>query len=316
MGLFQFFKKKNKDQEEAVVDVQQETGIEQKKEPTARKYTNEEDRRFIMLVEETFESQHHDGIVTVGTVQGTIKNGDALFLLEPDGQAAMVNVVGLAIQENGEMKPVDEATDQVIGVKIYDINGRKKVARYAVLTSIKPVSDVRIPTGIENPYVLGLAYGYFKFGNQKEYSDILLAELLRAHFLAAVYMEKPEGDEGEDGSTRLTADMTISFPGLEKKDASGIADFALFTDWKELSYWKNVFDETHPPKTMIMQLADCFDMVSGRKDGQMPGIVINAFGQKPIVLTAQMIQSIRHSEIYQTIVKQQRQEKEDQEEKK
>ncbi|MGN0324687.1 MAG: SseB family protein [Lachnospiraceae bacterium] len=309
MGLFQFFKKKNKDQEEAVVDVQQETGIEQKKEPAARKYTNEEDRRLVMLVEETFESQHNDGIVTVGTVQGTVKNGDALFLLEPDGKITMVNVVGLAIQENGVMKPVDEAADQVVGVKIYDISGRKQVARYAVLTSIKPVSDVRIPTGIENPYVLGLAYGYFKFGNRKEYSDILLAELLRAHFLAAVYMEKPEGTESEDGGTGLTADMTISFPGLEKKDASGRADFALFTDWNELSYWKNVFDETHPPKTMILQMADCFDMVSGQKDGQMPGIVINAFGQKPIVLTAQMIQSIRHSEIYQKIVTQQRQEK-------
>lgn len=43
----------------------------------------------------------------------------------------MVNVIGLAVQDNGEMKPVEEAANRVTGVKIYDIAGREKVVKYA-----------------------------------------------------------------------------------------------------------------------------------------------------------------------------------------
>ncbi len=34
------------------------------------------------------------------------------------------------------MKPVEEAANRITGVKIYDIAGREKVAKYAVLTSV------------------------------------------------------------------------------------------------------------------------------------------------------------------------------------
>lgn len=52
-----------------------------------------------MLIEEAFPAKDSDGIVTVGMMRGTIKNGDAAYLLETGDRICMVNVMGLAVQD-------------------------------------------------------------------------------------------------------------------------------------------------------------------------------------------------------------------------
>lgn len=306
MAFFDFLKKKNKERDaesnnsfEVLEGTDHEAGGSEKKGQDAQKAIN---RRFFMLVEETFPSQNKDGIVTVGKIYGIIKNGDAAYLLEPGNQVARINVVGLAIQNDKEMEPVEEAMDQVVGVKLYDINGKKQISKYAVLTSIQPELDAKAKTGISNPYILGLAHGYRKFGREKEYLDVLMAALMESHLLAPVYMENKgnRDDAAEEGSAKtLFEDTVISFPGLNKQDESGKADFALFTDWVELSRWKNVFDENHPPKTMVFKFVDSVDMVTSQTSGHMAGIVINAFSENPIVMPAELIVQISKSEMYQ-----------------
>ena len=292
MAFFNFKKKKDKDAEANEV-----SGIV---EDADKKETNEEgggaspkgQRRFVMMVEETFPSQNKDGIVTVGKIYGIIKNGDSAYLLEPGNQIAVVNVVGLAVEDNKEMEPVEEATDRVVGVKVYDISGRSRISKYAVLTSIKPELDAKAETGIENPYVLGLSHGYKKFGRNREYMNVLLRELLKAHLLAPIYTEGQGSVSAEESIEEMLADKKISFPALGRPGMPGMADFAIFTDWGQLARWRNVFDENHPPKTMVLKFKDAVNMVTSQSSGQMAGIVINAFGENPIAFSKEAIDEI------------------------
>lgn len=297
MAFFDFIKKKNKDVKTGeAIDISENK--DNKNEETGAAETNDQDekksrkRRFAMMVEETFPAQNKDGIVTVGKVYGTIKNGDAAYLLEPDNRVTVVNVVGLAIENNKEMEPMEEASDRVVGVKVYDINGKSQISKYAVLTSIKPELDVKARTGIENPYVLGLSHGYRKLGRDREYMGIMLRELLKAHLLAPIYLEGQDNLSSEESLEELLAEKKISFPALSRQGMPEMADFALFTDWVELARWKNVFNENHPPKTMAIKLTDAVKMVTSQSSSHMSGIVINAFGENPIALSPEVLNEI------------------------
>lgn len=297
MAFFDFIKKKNKDAKTGETAEISEN-IDNKNEGTGETETKEQDekesqkRRFAMMIEETFPAQNKDGIVTVGKVYGTIKNGDSAYLLEPDNQITVVNIVGLAIENNKEMEPMEEAADRVVGVKVYDINGKSQISKYAVLTSIKPELDVKARTGIENPYVLGLSHGYRKLGRNREYMGVMLRELLKAHLLAPIYVEGQENLSSEESLEELLAGKKVSFPALSRQGTPEVADFALFTDWIELARWKNVFNENHPAKTMVIKLTDAVKMVTSQSSSHMSGIVINAFSENPVALSAEVLKEI------------------------
>ena len=68
--------------------------------------------------------------------------------------------------------------------------------------------------------------------------------------------------------------------------------FTVFTDWLALANWKNLFDETHPPKAIIMRFPDVLNV---SKDN---GVIINAFGPTSIYLPNEVMQKITSLEGY------------------
>lgn len=330
MGLFDFFKKKdgeieiqekeddvvfffgNEDEDNGQLGEAFGSGSLNDGAISVRTCTNNDNRRYFLLVEDSFPAKGGDGIVVVGKIAGTIKNGDSLYVMQPGNSITVFNVIGLAVQENGVMKPVEEATDVTVGVKVLNIQGINQIPQFAVLTSICHQPDVKSRTGIQNPYICGLATGFHRFGNNKRFSDILLNELFNAKFLAAIYMEEltaaelgytnsDESDNDVQVQKKQNVKPSIQFPALPVQNGEQNAGFALFTDWYELGLWKDVFDETHPPKTMLLRFADCVEMVCAQKDNQIPYLVINAFGQYPIRMPAEMVRRVSHSDAYQLI---------------
>lgn len=289
MGLFQFGKKKETDLEKSAEAVEYNR-IADKVNIKEQSYTNDENRRFVMMIEEAFPAQGNDGIVTVGMMRGTIKNGDAVYLLEPGDRICMVNVIGLAVQDGGEMKPVEEATNRITGVKIYDISGRKTVAKYAVLTSVKPQLNRKDPSSIENPYVWGLSFGYRKFIKDADYFDILVSELLMTNVLVPVY-------KGEEGHAVLS-----------RPNPSGKVDLLVFTDKYQmlLGNWKKAGDQEDTLWISVMRFTDCIDMICSQNK-KTAGIAINAYGKFSLILSEEMLNMIYQSGEFQRIIKEQKQ---------
>lgn len=297
MGLFHFGKKKETELEKSAEAVEYNK-IAEKVNIKEQSCTNDENRRFVMLIEEAFPAQGNDGIVTVGIMHGTIKNGDAVYLLEPGDRICMVNVIGLAIQDGGKMKPVEEAADRITGVKIYDIAGREKVAKYAVLTSVKPQLDRGEPASIENPYVLGLSFGYRKFIRDTDFFDVFISELLMTNVLVSVL-------RGKDGDAVLS-----------KSDQPGRRDMLVFTDKFQLmlgdrsklgnpentSIPENVGDHNEAPRVAALRFVDCIDMVCS-PDSKIQGIALNSYGSAFIELSREMLDTIYQSGEFQRIIK-------------
>ncbi len=289
MSLFHFGKKKEAELKKAE-NTADYSSIAEKVNIKEQSYTNDENRRFVMMVEEAFPAQGNDGVITVGMMRGTIKNGDAVYLLEPGDRICMVNVIGLAIQNGSEMKPVEEAANQITGVKIYDIRGRSKVAKYAVLTSVKPQMNRKDPSAIENPYIWGLSFGYRKYMKAADYFDIFISELLMTNVLVPMH-------KGEDGYA------VLSRPNRQ----SGGGDLLVFTDKYQLLLgdWTKLGDQENELQIAAMSFAECIDMICSQK-GQTKGIALNAYAKFPIILSEEMLDTIYQSGEFQRIIREQK----------
>lgn len=288
MGLFHFGKKKEKELEKSAETVEYKR-IEDKVNIKEKSCTNDENRRFVMLIEEAFPAQGKDGIVTVGMMYGTIKNGDTVYLIEPGDQICMVNVIGLAVQDDGKMEPVEEAANRLTGVKIYDISGRDKVAKYAVLTSVKPQSNRKDPSAIENPYVWGLSSGYKKFIKDTDYFNILVSELLMTNVLVPMYKE-------EEG-----------YAAISRTDSSGKVDLLVFTDNYEMlsGDWKKVIEREDDLQITVMRFTDCIGMICSQNK-KTAGIAVNAYGEFSLILSEEMLYMLYRSGEFQRIIREQK----------
>lgn len=295
MGLFGFGKKNKADLEKAA-DAVEYNRIVEKININEQSYTNDENRRFVMMIENAFPAKDNEGIVTVGMMRGTIKNGDAVYLLEPGDQISMVNVIGLAVEDGGEMTPVEEAANRITGVKIYDITGRKGVAKYAVLTSVKPQINRKDPASIENPYIWGLSYGYQKFVKDPDYFNLFISELLMTNVLVPMY-------KGKDGVAALS-----------RARQSGKGDLLTFSDkfqlmlgdWNKIGNQENALDQEDVLRVAAMRFTDCIDMVCSQ-NGNTSGIAFNAYGTFAVVFSEEMLNTIYHSGEFQRIIEEKRQ---------
>lgn len=294
MGLFGFGKK-NKAEAENAADTVEYNKIAEKVNIKEQSCTNDENRRFVMMIEEAFPAKDNEGIVTVGMMRGKIKNGDAVYLLEPGDQISMVNVIGLAVEEDGGMKPVEEAVNRIAGVKIYDISGKKKVAKFAVLTSVKPQMNRKDPASIENPYVWGLTYGYQKFINDTDYFNLLISELLMTNMLVPMY-------RGEGG-----------YGVLSRPRESGRGDMLVFTDkfqmmlgdWNRIGNQEDAKAQGGALQVAAMRFADCIEMVCS-SDGNASGVALNAYGKSAIVFSGEMLNTIYQSDEFQRMKEEKR----------
>lgn len=249
-----------------------------------------DNRRFTYVVDDTFQLLNDQGIVVTGKVYGKIRAGDAVYIFRPDSGIMLTQVHSMEV---GPGVAAAEANDQNVAIRFTDIKDKKEIAKFSVLTSIRPQTAVDVNIAVENPYLLGLSMDYPRYYQNKEYFNLLIYEICHAHFAVPIYLDK-EPEKQADDIAVFREDTHMQFISIRHPEDETKQVFPVFTDWQALGRWKNVFDKTHPPKTLISSFPDAVT-ISGKFQG---GIVINPYGPVPVYLPAELIKQITDMEGY------------------
>ncbi len=246
--------------------------------------------RFTMLVEAIAQIPDHSGIAIKGVVHGRCHVDDKVVMLHP---GRIINQVTIdRIELNGQR--ADYAEDEEAVIRINALKDAKKVLPFSVLTSILPQAKIDVNTAIENPYLLGLAQDFRKFHSNQNYMNLLVFELVHSNYITPLRI-MGEQEETEDGKVKFKKGAQIGFLSVKDPQEEGKFVFPLFTDWKELREWKGVFDDNHPPKTMIFTFPSVLSMLKENHTG----LLINGFGKSPLVIPMAMIEKITSLDAYQ-----------------
>ncbi len=306
MGLFDKFKKKKAEEvEEIKVDVPEaveetiEEAVAQEpeapaedtevKEEVAKEATEEtaeatddEDRRFTLLVEDAYQLEEENGVVVVGNLHGKIKKGDKIYVLFPNNRMMTSTVEELEV---GPGRRVTEAEDDKVAVQIFEIKKKEHMPAFTIITNIVPNPDAKDGKELENPLLLGMSMEYPKYGQQVNYNNLLIYIMCHTRYVVPASINA-------DGAAPGKAPL-IQFPSLAEPNGSGRYALPVFTDWNALSRWEGLLDAERPVQLLVMPFQDAVEVCKGR------GIVINPFGPMVISLSAENIQQIVNMENYQ-----------------
>ncbi len=307
MGLFDKLKKKKVEEvEETKVDVSEvEAAVEdteavaqepeaptedtEVKEDAAKEATEEttedaedEDRRFTLLVEDTFQLEEENGVVVVGTLHGKMKKGDKIYILFPNNRMMTSSVEELEV---GPGRRVEVAEDDKVAVQIFDIKRKEHMPPFTIITNIVPKPDANDGKELENPLLLGMSMEYPKYGQQVAYNNLLIYIMCHTKYVVPASMN---ADAAAPGKAPV-----IQFPSLAEPNGSGRYALPVFTDRNALSRWEGLLDAERPIQLMVMPFQDAVEVCKGR------GIVLNPFGPMVISLSAENIQQITNMESYQ-----------------
>ena len=299
MGLFEKLKKKKAVAEETVSDyansVSEETVIgeeaveeEEVAEAIAAVATEEAvpeeedgERRFTLLVDQTFQLEGDEGILVVGDVFGKIKQGDRIYVLLPNNRMVATAVDEMEI---GPGRAATEAENDKIAIKITDIKRKEIVPPLTVVTNIVPNPDAKDGKELENPLLFGMTMEYPVRGQEPTYNNLLIYQMCHTRFVVPASITVVSEEKG--------APQRVQFPTLPDRNDTGRQLLPVFTDWKALERWEGLFDEEHPEKSVIMTFPEAVTICRGE------GIVINPFGPMTIVITAENIQQIVNLDSY------------------
>lgn len=310
MGLFDRFKKKNApevieeevklpQEETPVAEIKEEAPVVEKKEavaaPTQTKQEEpkiaevaNEGRRFTLLVENAKQLSEEEGIMIAGMLYGTLRLGDEVYMLLPNHSMRITRIDGIEVAEG---QNADSAENQKVVLQFKEIKDINMVPRYTVITSIRPQEKPTVDTTIENPHLLGLSMDYPRLNKDPLYMNLLVFELCHAYFLVPARVAA-NPVKNEDGTSTFKQDTQVRFPGIQDPSDSNKSAFTIFTDWLALANWKNLFDENHPPKAIIMRFPDVVNVAAGN------GVMLNPFGPTSIFLPAEVIKKITELEGY------------------
>lgn len=247
-----------------------------------------ENRRFTLLVESLSALPEAQGVVVGGNLYGTVQVGDEIYIIHPMGNIITTKVDGIEVGPN---QTSDKAENQKVTILLRDIKEVEQVPKYTVLTSIKPQTTVDTRVAVENPQLLGMSMDYPRLCRDNTYMNLMIYVLCHAHYVVPTSVDQEPVQTGEETAT-IQQNTRVRFPALQNPADKSKNVFPIFTDWTALANWKNLFDETHPPKSVIMRFPDVVAVSNGS------GVVINAFGPTPILLTEALIEQIVGMEGY------------------
>lgn len=280
-------------QEEAAVveDVKEEPrvapGQMKREEPEMAEVANE-GRRFTLLVENAKQLTEEEGILIAGMLYGNIKVGDKVYMLLPNHAMRITEIDSIEVAEG---QNADSAENQKVVLQFKEIKDINMVPKYTVITSIRPQENPSTNTTIENPHLLGLSMDYPRLNKDPLYMNLLVFELCHAYFLVPARVAV-NPVKNEDGTSTFKQDTQVRFPSIPDPADSKKVVFTIFTDWMALANWKNLFNEKHPPKAIIMRFPDVVNVAAGN------GVILNPYGPTSIYLPAEIINKITSLEGY------------------
>ena len=145
-------------------------------------------RRFCFLSEVT--GTDGNDLLFNGFVHGKVKVNDAIYIMKQDEPIMVATIGDLKVDD----KSLEEVCDKRCEIRIKDIKDKVKTDGFIVITSIRPQREVKLDVTVENPFLLGLSYGFQRFGNDMNYLVALIKELTKANYLVPVILASvPEG---------------------------------------------------------------------------------------------------------------------------
>lgn len=273
-------------------EVAQAVSAESKAEDTTPQ-KKPEVNRFTYVVEETFPLTGKWGTIVVGDVHGKVTVGDELYILSPVGNTfTKARLDGIEVNDT----PVKTAENQGASLRFGSMQGDKKIPKYSVISNIPPQQKLDINVAVENPFLLGFIAAYQKLRKSKSFLNILIFHVVHSYLLAPIHTDSEPVDRG-DGRSGFKPGTKIRFLSVSNQSSQNTHAFPVFTHWGAVAKWKNVFDENHPPRTMILRFPECVDIISKTENND--GIVINPFGPVALHLPRTLIDGIINSPGYQ-----------------
>lgn len=249
--------------------------------------------RFTFVVEEVFPLEGKWGTTVTGNAHGKVSVGDEVYILSPVGNTFFkTKVSGIEV---GDL-PAKTAENQSASLRFADLKEDTKIPKYCVISNIPPQQKLDINTAVENPFLLGFIAAYNKLSKDKNFLNLLIFHIVHANLLAPIYTDSEPVNRG-DGKTGFKPGTKIKFLSVSNPHNKGTHAFPVFTHWGAVGKWSNIFDENHPPRTMILRFPECVDIIS--KSENNDGIVINPFGPATLHLSKQLVNGIVKSEGYQ-----------------
>lgn len=248
-------------------------------------------QHYSLMVEDVFETNRLQGVMVVGNLYGKIKQGDTMYLYQPDQPAKQVHVLNI------ELGPRDEvlfAKNQQVGLCL-DLESKDEVSKFAVLSDMMPLSGSLSSRIVQNPRLLGLTMEYRRLYTNSVYMGELLSELCRSRFLLPLYMERPPLPQ-EDGTLAYNADSPVGFRSLKKWDDETQSIFPAFTDELAAMSWKDAFQKGQPRRYGVMLLPKLIEYV----EKGHAGLVLNPFGPIPVFFPKELLETVKEFEIYKT----------------
>lgn len=246
-------------------------------------------RNYTLLVEDVFETNRLQGVMVVGNLYGKIKQGDTMYLYQPEKPVKEVHVKTI---ELGPRDEVFSAKNQQVGLCL-DLESVDEVSKYAVLSNIRPAVGQIAERIVVNPRFLGLTMEYRRLYTNSTYMDELLAELCRSRFLMPLYIGQPPVPQA-DGSFAFASDAQVGFHSLKKWDDESQTVFPAFTDELATLNWKDAFEEGQPRRFGAMYLPKVIEFV----EKGHAGLVINPFGPVSVFFPAELLAQVKESEFY------------------
>lgn len=304
MGLFNRNKEKKKVETEKLQDeMDQVKSEDNEKEVMADENSSEaatteraqaaphvrgkKEERFTFMVEE-IKTNEAGGVIVRGFANGRIKTGDWFYIYHPALPHAVLKADFIELAP-GELSYYAENQQASIGLQNIT---KESLPIFTVFSNIESKPEVDINKPIENPNLLGILSQHQKFKDNPDYLNLLIYLVVHSNYLMAVYFSE-EPEVGEDGKAVLKSKTTIGFPCISLDEK--VSAVPAFTDWVALTNWKNVFNEEHPPKTIIHN----FSEVAAISLNGNQGIAINPFGTSPIFFSNDMIKKVMSLEAYQ-----------------
>ena len=248
----------------------------------------EEDSRFTLLVEEGFQLKDDLGVVVAGILYGTVHKGDAVYVIHPNGNIMESEVESI---ETGLGKGAEKAHNQNVAIRLANIKDKNQLPKYTVLTGIKPQTNVDVNNPTENPQLLALTRDYPRLCKDLNYQNLFVYVACHAHYVVPASVENPAENNG-DTKENDKKETLVRFPSLQNPNDKNTSVFPIFTDNVALSKWKNLFDENHPPRTMLLRFPDVVSISKGN------AVVMNPFGPTPVLLDVATIQNIVNMDGY------------------
>lgn len=235
---------------------------------------------FSLMVEAFINVEGYKGVIAGGTVHGTVKEGQTVFVIQPSGVAIRTDIMRIEI---GPDNAVKEATDTRVALFLAGLS-LEQVPKFTVITNVKPSKEVAegelIPA---YPQLLGLSYEYPKYCSNAQYMSLFGYVLCHAKFITPV---NPEGTTTADENGSVNFYLINNSEDPDKQYLPLFASYDIMSDWQGLMAMGE-------PKTLALTFPDVVKVTE-----DMDGAVMNPFGPTPVAIPKDFIKSITSMEGY------------------